>query len=108
MIIIIHSYQMSATTVTPKNFGANGGMDVTVNGNGFGSNKDDVTVKFGTDDCVVKSVEMTKIICTTPVLSDGTYDVNVSHWMTSLDDENQIKSNPSVEFCRSFLDRLIN
>ena len=69
---------MSATSATPNTIGISGGMDITVNGNGFGSNKDDVAVKFGTDDCVVKSVEMTKIVCTAPALADGSYDVNVS------------------------------
>jgi len=58
-------------------------MDVAVNGNGFGSNKDNVTVEFGTDDCVVKSVEMTKIICTAPALADGSYNVVVSNLIFS-------------------------
>lgn len=69
---------MAVTSITPPTGAATGGLEVEISGGGLGYLKESVQATIGGIGCVVKSVTMTTIVCVTPALSDGIYDVNVS------------------------------
>jgi len=66
---------MELSSVAPKEFGANGGVDITLNGNGFGKTPDGFEVKIlmTTSEfaCHTKSWSKNQIVCTTSELDIG-------------------------------------
>jgi len=51
--------------VSPLQGSVMGGTEITITGNGFGTDKDKLNVEFGEFECKVKSVTDTVIMCDT-------------------------------------------
>ena len=65
------------TSITPAVGGVNGGLQVTIEGTGFGNSKDNVSVDIGNTSCTILSVNMSNIVCRTGAHSEGTVSVEV-------------------------------
>jgi len=66
---------MKLLSVTPNEFGSNGGVDITLNGGGFGKTPDGFHVKIMISPmefpCETKSWTKNQIVCSTLQLIDG-------------------------------------
>ena len=70
-------YLVNVSSISPSQGSISGGLDVTINGFGFGSNRDDVKVLLGNATCLVNQVNMTTIVCSAEDHVQGTVDVKV-------------------------------
>ena len=79
------TYPLEISSITPGvSGGVHGGAVVTLNGQGFGSVKAEVSVTVGGAPCVVSRVTSTSVVCVTPAGQAGTVGVvATAYGMTS-------------------------
>ena len=70
-------YLVNVSSVSPSRGSISGGLQVTIQGFGFGSNRDKVKVLLGNSTCLVDRVNMTTIVCTSEDHVEGSVDIQV-------------------------------